>query len=113
MAKGRLTSIAQSTLRKTGEVREDVVGFMVEALRSFQAMRPQQIQELALEIALIGSQGLDINDPKKRYRLAGLRGRFSGLQLLSIMHAAFEQVSPGMKVGIDLANEYREALSRV
>ena len=113
MAKGRLTSIAQSTLRKTGEVREDVVGFMVAALRSFQAMKPEQIQELALEIALIGSQGLDINDPKKRYRLAGLRGRFSGLQLLSIMHAAFEQVSPGMKVGIDLANEYREALSRV
>jgi hypothetical protein len=42
-----------------------------------------------------------------------MRGRFSGLQLLSIMHAAFEQVSPGMKVGIDLANEYREAVSRV
>jgi hypothetical protein len=112
IAKARRSRIAESGLRKTGEVRDDVVCFMVDALRTFQAMSSQRIQNLAMESALIGSQGLDIKDSTQRYRLTSLPGRFSGLQLLSIMYAAFQQVSPGLNVGIDLGNEYRVALTR-
>ena len=53
--------------------------------------------------------GLDINDPAKKYKLKSLQGEFSGLHLLSLMYTAFQQFKPGQDVGIDFSNEYQLA----
>ena len=38
-------------------------------------------------------------------------GEFSGLQLVSIMYVAFQQIAPGQDAGFDLAREYEMALA--
>jgi len=75
-------------------------------------MTSQQIQSLALEIAMLGNQGLNINDPTKKYQIKSLVGEFSGSNLVSIMYAAFQQFAPGENVGIDLSKEYEIASSK-
>jgi len=68
------------------------------------------VQRVGFEIAILGMNGLDVNDPTPKYRLRTLPGEFSGLQLLSIQYVAFKQVAPGQDIGFDLSNEYRMAL---
>ena len=82
---------------------------MRDALERFGSMNESQIQNLALEIAMLGNQGLSINDPAKKYQINSLPGEFTGLHLISIMYAAFQQFAPGTDVGIDLSQEFREA----
>jgi hypothetical protein len=67
-------------------------------------------QEIALEIALKGQSGLDINDPAQKYTLRTLPGNFSGLHLLAIMYTAFQQIDPSANVGADFQTEYELAL---
>lgn len=110
LAKARLTGISQRALRSSGNVRPDVVGHMKDALGRFKSMEMSQIQSLALEIAVLGNKGIDINDPSKRYPIHTWPGEYSGLHLISIMYAAFQQFAPGTDVGIDLGKEYRIAL---
>jgi hypothetical protein len=63
-----------------------------------------------LEIALLGNQGLDVNNPEQKYSLKALPSQFSSLQLLSIMSAAFRQIDPAMDLGMDFEAEYLAAL---
>lgn len=53
-----------------------------------------------------------INDPSKKYTLKSLGGEFTGLQLVSIMYAAYQQFAPGQDVGIDLSEEYAAAVGQ-
>ena len=53
--------------------------------------------------------GLSINDPTKTYKVKSLDGEFTGLQLVSIMYAAFQQFAPGQDVGVDFSKEYQIA----
>jgi len=71
---------------------------------------PEKRQQIALEIAILGRSGLDINDPDDKYKLTSLPGTFSGLHLLAIMYAAFRQIDPTMKTGPDFNAEYLAAL---
>ena len=48
-----------------------------------------------------GNQGLNINNPTRKYQFKSLVGEFSGLNLASIMYAAFQQFAPGENVGTD------------
>lgn len=89
--------------------RMDVVMYMMHALEHFAGMTPQQVQALGFEIALLGSEGLDINDPAPRYQLRGLPGDFSALQLVATMYASFQQFAPDQDLGVDLAREYETA----
>ena len=50
-------------------------------------MEQAKVGQLAMEIALLGRQGLEITNPDKRYQLTNLAGEFSGLHLLSLLHA--------------------------
>ena len=69
------------------------------------------IQDLpAVVIAVLGSNGLDINDSDEKYTLKALPGRFSGLHLLAIMFTAFRQIDPAMETGADFDVEYDAAL---
>ena len=65
---------------------------------------------IALEIAVLGRAGLDINDSTDKYTLKSLPGKFSGLHLLAIMYTAFRQIDPTMDTGADFAVEYQAAL---
>ena len=110
IAKDRLTRMSEAKLRSSSsELRPDVVRFILDALHLFDSMTPQQIQSLALEIALLGNQGLNVHDPSKKYHIKTLAGEFTGLHLISIMYAAFQEFAPQQDVGIDLSKEYAEA----
>lgn len=93
-----------------GGLRLDVVAYITDALRTFDKVGPQDVQRIALEIAMKGQSGLQINDPTKQYTLKSLPGEFSGLQLLAIMYAAFQRVDPSADIGADFAKEYELAL---
>ena len=62
-------------------------------------------------IAILGQNGLDINNSDKKYLLKELPGEFSGLHLCSIMYAAFKQFAPNEEVGIDFSKEYEAAIA--
>lgn len=110
-AKERRSAIAQAKLRRGGMLRPDVAMYIADALERFESMTLQQVRSLGYEIALLGQRGLDINDPDRKYSLRSLPGKFSGLQLCSIMYASFKRFAPGEDVGIDFSAEYEEALA--
>jgi tetratricopeptide (TPR) repeat protein len=96
--------------RSVGGFRPDVMMFIASALQIFDKQGPKKRQEIALEIAMLGRSGLDINDSDDKYKLKSLPGTFSGLHLLAIMYAAFRQIDPTMKTGADFDAEYLAAL---
>jgi hypothetical protein len=64
-----------------------------------------------MEVALLGRQGLEINDPDPRYRLNSLEGEFSGLHLLCLMHAGIRLLDPQADTGTGLDQEYDMAVA--
>lgn len=89
--------------------RPDVMMYIAGALDTFQNQGAQKRQAIAMEVAMLGSGGLDINDPAEKYTLKSLPGQFSGLHLLSIMYAAFRQIDAKADIGVDFAAEYKAA----
>lgn len=59
---------------------------------------------------MLGTNGLDINDPTNMYTLKALPGSFSGLHLLTSMYKAFRQIDPTMDSDADFGAEYQAAL---
>ena len=106
LAKARLTKKSEQAFRSSGDIRPDVVQYMKDALERFKSMEVTQIQNLALELTLIGNKGLNINDPTKKHQIKAWTGDYSGLHLISIMYAAFQQFAPDTDIGIDLSKEY-------
>ena len=80
------------------------------ALETFKKVGTKKRQEIALEIAIKGQSGLDINDPDQKYSLRSLPGKFSGLHLLAIMYTAFQHIDPKADVGADFKAEYEMAM---
>ena len=112
LAKSRLTKKSEARLRSSGEVRPDILEYMQETMNLFDSMTPSQIQNLALEIAMLGSQGLNIHESDKLYKLKSVEGEYSALHLISMMYAAFQQFAPGTDVGMDLSQEYEIATGK-
>lgn len=108
-AKERRTAIAGKRLKRDADFRGDSMMYMVGALEKFANMSTQQTRDLGYEIAILGMNGLDINDPSPKYSLKSWPGNYSGLHLLSVMYAAFQQFAPHEDVGIDLSKEYEAA----
>ena len=106
------TAFAQKRLksRSVGGFRPDVMMYIAGALQIFKKGGAQQRQKIALEIAMLGRTGLDINDSADRYTLKALPGKFSGLHLLAIMYTAFRQIDPTMDTGADFSAEYQAAI---
>lgn len=107
------TRLAQHSLRQAvgAMPRPDVVMYIANALETFKQIGDQRRQEVAFEIAMKGQQGLDTNSPEQKYTLRSLPGKFSGLQMVAIMYAAFRQMDPTVDVGIDLRQEYEAAVA--
>jgi hypothetical protein len=83
--------------------------FCLAALRKFAEMTRDQVQGVGFEIATLGMNGIDVNDPTPKYRLRTLPGQFSGSQLLCYEYAAFKQFAPDMDIGFDVGKEFEEA----
>jgi tetratricopeptide (TPR) repeat protein len=96
--------------RSVGGFRPDVMMYMSDALQTFKRLGPQGTRAIALEVAMAGRNGLDINDSEAKYALKALPGKFSGLQMLSIMYAAFQQIDPTADIGADFKAEYEAAM---
>jgi tetratricopeptide (TPR) repeat protein len=112
MAKDLLREIAAINLKVKG-FRTDAMFYCVHALGLFEKIGQAETKKITFEIGLKGQQGLDINDPSKKYTLNSLEGVFTGLQLVSYMFVGFKRIAPGMDVGIDLSEEYEMALHLV
>jgi hypothetical protein len=82
-------------MRDRGKFRPDVMMYITGALDRFADMSTKDVQAIGFEIAILGQNGLDINNPDRKYTLRLLPGEFSGLHLCSIMCAAFKQFAPG------------------
>ena len=111
-AKQRRTKIAETRMRADADVRLDVVEYIKSALDTFQGMEPKQIQDIGVEVGLLGMKGMSINDPSKTYSIKSLPGEFTGLQLVATMYAAFQTFAPGQDVGVDFSKEYQIAVQQ-
>ena len=113
LAQKARSNIAKNTFRNVtpGTIRMDAVMYCLAALEKFASMGRDQVQKIGFEIAMLGTRGIDVNNPDSRYTLKSLPGQFSGLQLLSYQFVAFRQISPETNIGFDLAPEYQMALS--
>ena len=89
----------------------DAVYYMQGAMDDFARKSKQEIGQIVMEIALLGQSGLQINKPAIRYTLKNLPGEFSGLQLVSIMHAGIRWLDPNADTGTGLDREYEAALA--
>lgn len=113
IAKSGRNRIAGEQLHATveGKVRMDAVFYIQGALDTFAGQTKQQVAEIVMEIARLGEAGLKINDASMRYALKSLPGDFSGLHLMSIMHAGIRMLDPVADPGTGLDREYEMALS--
>ena len=112
LARKARSKIAKGTFRKNapGALRMDAVMYCVGALEMFEPMSADQVQKIGFEIAMLGTRGIDVNNPASRYTLKSLPGEFSGLHLLSIQYVAFKKIAPTQSIGFDLSVEYQAAL---
>jgi tetratricopeptide (TPR) repeat protein len=106
------TSIAHHGMREKagGGLRPDVVMYCLGALQKFRELGLDKTRAITVEVAMLGRNGLDINDPAQKYTLRSLPGQFSGLHLVSLMYVGVKQFDPKADAGIDLSREYQEAL---
>ena len=107
------TKIAQSTMRGSAPngLRMDVVMYCQAALKRFEELGLEKAKQITAEIGLLGRQGLDINNPDKKYTLHSLPGEFTGLQLVSYMYVGIKQMDNKMDAGINFSKEYALALN--
>ena len=86
--------------------------YLMEAMDRFTKLTDEEVKTVAVEIALMGQEGIDYASPDALYSLKSIpETKFSGLQLMCLMYAGFKQISPEMDAGIDLGNEYQQALA--
>ena len=83
--------------------------YCLSALEKFATMKPGERQGVVFEIAMLGTRGLDTNDPTPKYKLRSLPGNYTGPQLVSMMYVGFKQIEPEMDTGFDLSKEYAAA----
>ena len=102
--------IAEKAFRASGgRIRPDAVAYCHAALERFKDLPRSEIQKISFEIAMLGSGGLDVNDPAEQYTLRSIPGKFSGLHLLCIEYVGFRIIEPSIDLGFDLSAEYEAA----
>lgn len=87
-----------------------IVMFMVDALQYFKDKPLENIKKIALEIAMLGTMGIDPN--KKDYIISNIDGkRFSGNQVLSYYYISWALAMPEQvqHLGLDFGKEFELA----
>jgi hypothetical protein len=93
------------------EKQPAAIFYFLDAFKRFDAMTPEQVRNVAFEIALLGRNGLDYAAPDEKYELRALPDRkFSGLHLMCLMYAGFKRVAPEHEVQMDLNDSFLTAL---
>lgn len=108
LAKEGLNEISHESL-KTYDSRPEAVFYCLSAIKKFEHISIDEIKQIAFEIAEKGMQGLDMDNPEKKYTLNSLKGEFSGFILVCYMYVGFQMIDPTLDVGIDLSEEYNSA----
>jgi tetratricopeptide (TPR) repeat protein len=113
LAREARTRIGQASMREAtgGALRMDAVFYMQDALERFAEMSRAEIGQITMEIALLGRQGLEVNNPDVHYTLKTLDGEFTGLHLLCLMHVGIRRLDPEADTGTGLDKEYDMALA--
>lgn len=113
LAKSARSRIAQMNFRSVSPTTErmDAVMYCLSALEKFDNMTIGEVQKIGFEIAILGTRGINVNDPQTRYTLRTLPGEFSGLNLLCLEYVAFKKFAPEQDIGFDLSKEYQSALN--
>lgn len=89
-----------------------VVMYCLNALERFGDLDASQVQQIALEIALLGQGGFDYTSTDRVYTLKSIPGEeFSGLYLMALMYVAFQRVNPSLDLPLPFADAYRQALA--
>ncbi len=84
--------------------------FLVSALERLDGRSDQEAAQIAAEAALRGTTGLDLDSPEKTHSLSAFGNeRFSGLELLCLMHVALQRASPGADSGADFSGVWTAA----
>ena len=111
-AKTARAEIARINMRNNvgGQLRIDAVMYCLAAIEKFEEWGAQKCQNITYEIAMLGQNGLDINNPDRKYTLKSMDGEFTGMQLMSYMFVGLKQINPDLNSGIDLETEYKAAL---
>ena len=110
MAEQGRSRIAEQAFRiRGGGLRPDAMSYCQGALERFKDMPLAEVQKITFEIAMLGSRGLDVNEPAEQYTLRSISGEFSGLHLLCIEYVGFQIIDPKVDIGFDLAAEYAAA----
>ncbi len=94
-----------------GNIRMDVVMYMQGAMDDFAKLPKEEVGRIIMEIALLGQNGLQINDPKVRYNLKSKPGDYSGLHLLSMMHVGIKLFDSNADTESGLDQEYELAVA--
>jgi len=110
MARQGLSRISELSFRETGDVRPDALAFCLDAVARFRQMPRERVQQITFEIAMLGTKGINPNDPDVLYSLKTLPGSFSGLHLLCLEYAGFKILDPSVDIGFDLSKEYAQAM---
>lgn len=77
--------------------------FLLAALERFEKLPAARVKQIALEIAVLGMSGLDYASTERKYRLNTIPDeKFSGLELMCLMHAGLRQGDPNIETGMDL-----------
>lgn len=87
----------------------DAVFYCIDALRRLKDSSQKEIAAVALEIAQLGQNGINIDNPKTTYAIKSFSGKFTGLALVCLLHVAIQKVSPGGDSGFDVQEEYKIA----
>jgi len=108
LAKDLQREIASKSFSSNG-LRMDAVHYCLGALEAYNEKSFNEIQAIAFEISLLGSQGLDPSNPDKKYQLQSMPGEFSALHLLCYMYVGFKILKPDVDIGFDLSKEFEAA----
>lgn len=108
LARTGLSQNAHSSF-KTKAPRMDTVMYCLAALEKFSEMPIPDVHRITFEIAMLGRNGLIVDDPSRSYGLDSMPGDFTGLQLVSYMYVGFQMIEPTMEIGFDLSAEYETA----
>ncbi len=88
-----------------------VVMFMVDAMQYFKNLSPAKIKEIAIEIAMLGTQGINPAQGNN-YKLSNIPKKdFSGYHLLAYYYVSWSKAIPEMvdKLNLPYAKEYEMA----
>ena len=89
----------------------EAVRHCLDALKRYDKMPVQKVQDITFEIAVLGHNGLDYASPEPKYTLKSLPDeQFTGLHLMCLMYAGFKRIAPEQDMGMDLNEPFLTAL---